>query len=469
MCRLENFASYDELDFDFTNQGLTLIRGLTGAGKSTLCDAIPWLLFGITSKGGSVSDVLSWPGNKIISGVCQLEGLHVYRSRGPKPKDNDLCFCEESDIDTLIRGKDIIDTQRLLNSRLGIDADIYLSGAYFHEFSQTANFFITTAKIRRMICEQIVDLSLANRLQIKAKELDKENEEELDRIYKFNEEVETKAKLFKRLQKDESTKAEQWEDKRISTMQYLTKLGEKFEANRVKLIKKECPSCGTVLAKPKTICDDSENPHFIRLKEIKSEINPYHGTVKDYTKEIEEAEMKFQENTQKIKGLKLKRYDLEMMTEILQTFRSTLIQNNIKQLEDLTNKMVTDYFDAEIQVTLECQDKDKLEALIQKDGNSCSYTQLSKGQRQLLKLCFAVAVMQAVGDHKGVKFNQIFFDEALSGLDDSMKAKAFKMLESLQEKYESIFLIDHSEGLKTLFLNVYSVSLVNGHSQICQA
>lgn len=46
----KNFASFRELEFDFSNKGLTLIAGPTGSGKSTLLDAPSWCLFGVTSK-----------------------------------------------------------------------------------------------------------------------------------------------------------------------------------------------------------------------------------------------------------------------------------------------------------------------------------------------------------------------------------------------------------------------------------
>ena len=462
---LQNFGSYEELTFDFTNQGLTLIQGPTGAGKSTILDAISWILYGKTAKGGSVDEVLSWPGDKVTVGCLSMEpNLSVMRRRGRKAKDNDLVFCTEYGQD--IRGKDLSDTQRLLNKQLGVDHEAYLSGAYFHEFSQTAQFFTTTARNRREICEQIVDLTLAVRLQVRTKELNDNNDEELDKTQQERKELKQKISLLTNLQQTENTKAERWETQHKSTVQYVTQQAKKFEDSRERIIKNECPSCGTVLAKPKKVLDKSENPHLLRLEELKSEINPHSGTVKDYSTDIEVAEICLGVLDSKFKHHGVKQADFDILQEVLQTFRSTLIQNSINQLQDTTNRFLADYFDAEIQVEFESQENDKLEALIQKDGHSCSFTQLSKGQRQLLKLCFAVSVMQAVSDHKGVKFAQIFFDEALSGLDDTMKTKAFKMLESLQQSYESIFVIDHSEGLKTLFSNRYNVSLVNGKSEI---
>ena len=55
-----NFGSYSKLDFDFNNQGLTLIQGSTGSGKSTLQDIAIWTVLGITAKDGNADDVRNW-------------------------------------------------------------------------------------------------------------------------------------------------------------------------------------------------------------------------------------------------------------------------------------------------------------------------------------------------------------------------------------------------------------------------
>ena len=108
------------------------------------------------------------------------------------------------------------------------------------------------------------------------------------------------------------------------------------------------------------------------------------------------------------------------------------------------------------------------EVSIQKDGNEASFTQLSKGQRQILKLAFGCAVMKGVSNHKGIHFDQIFFDEALDGLDETMKSRAFHLLEELSIDHESVFVVEHSESLKSMFSNSYKVSLDNGESNICR-
>ena len=42
---LDNFGSYEHLEFNFNESGLTLIQGPTGAGKSTLFDGPAWVCY----------------------------------------------------------------------------------------------------------------------------------------------------------------------------------------------------------------------------------------------------------------------------------------------------------------------------------------------------------------------------------------------------------------------------------------
>ena len=163
-----NFGSYSLIDFEFTDKGLTLISGPTGTGKSTLADIIPWGLFGVTAKGGLADEVRTWNADEVTSVVLYLESLIIVRIRGKGGKGNDLYF-QHTGKDR-IRGKDLNDTQRLINQHLGITPETYLAGAYFHEFSQTASFFTTSAKIRRQITEQMADLDLAKTLALELTE-----------------------------------------------------------------------------------------------------------------------------------------------------------------------------------------------------------------------------------------------------------------------------------------------------------
>lgn len=457
---LENFGSYKVLDFDFQNQGLTLIQGATGSGKSTLMDAIPWILFGITAKGGKADEVCSWSKEGPTMGTIMLSnGTVITRRRNP----NDLIYNE------IHRGKDLSDTQRLINQLLKVDADLYLSGAYYHEFSQTAQFFTTSAKNRRQICEQIVDLSLAKTLQEKTKYKAKELQNKIYELQQRSKMLKSNIELLQQHETAEKKKAKAWEKEQASTLVHVHNLYDRFEAGRKKIITNECRACGTVLARPKEVYDDSPNPYADRISELKQTVNPHTDGVKDFRQEISDKNKEMAAYTYEAYDKSLELRDLELLQEIVETFRGELIENTIQHVERQTNETLMKYFDAEIQVAFSAEAADKLEVSITKDGNVASYTQLSKGQRQLLKLSFATAVMSAVQNHSGVIFNQIFMDEALDGLDENMKTKAYRFIDNLASIYESVFVVEHSEGLKALFPNSYKVTLVNGESQIAVA
>lgn len=57
---IENFGPYkDETSLDFSTNGLTVISGKNGSGKTFLIDSIPYGLFGIMSKGLKGDDVIN--------------------------------------------------------------------------------------------------------------------------------------------------------------------------------------------------------------------------------------------------------------------------------------------------------------------------------------------------------------------------------------------------------------------------
>lgn len=546
---VSNFGSYKSLEFDFTNQGLTLISGATGAGKSTLCDVIPWILFGITSKGGSVDEVRNWTAEEPTTGSIMLDlngkMFQVIRSRKP----NDLAIWEDGGV---YRGKDLNDTQKIINSKLGISAELYLSGAYFHEFSQPSQFFTLTAKQRRQITEQLVDLSLPKILTEKVsiyKKLAKDYLEEVEKDLLLHED------RYKRRVQDEintTKQIEAWHERQAAKIAQAKGNFENFENQKTVAISRisvsisyeteqynkvttsikeakglrgELYEKAEYLADKITQCDkvtcehcgapkqNKERQYLVRekqrfdtelasviadLKHYENDIKRLEASIKllndslikerlkantwseEYFKLIQEQhpyasgdQNETKELAKRIEGLveahddtQVEISDLELLSEITNDLRGLLIKNTVSNLETQTNKLLNDFFDAEIRITLSVAEADKLDVQIYKDGNEASFTQLSKGQRQLLKLCFGISVMQSVQNTHGVSFNCVFLDEVFSGLDETLKAKGFQLLQGLAQTHDSVFVIDHSEDLKARFSNKYEVSLVNGESQI---
>jgi len=551
---LSNFGSYKELHFKFSKEGLVLIQGPTGAGKSTLCDAVPWVLFGKTAKGGAVDEVKSWNSYSPTFGRVYFDdGSQVCRQRVP----NDLYYNESK------RGKDLNDTQKQINELLGFDYDTYITGAYYHEFSQTAQFFTTSAKNRRAITEQIIDYSTANKVLDKATA-------KLKTLKKFNSaltqeivQLDASVGFLKNSIESAKTKVQEWENQRqerhyalsmkasqfnkikSQTVKALEQKSQEFEQDRQNKIDQagvemekflakllppsyyketklalaakldaiaNCPTCGSKvhteeteaiqkelydldvqnqgqhfikqsierLKKERQVANKVTNPYLAQIEAESARENTFRQQAKDlmreenpYSVNIAEAEASLEKvlETYKTKNSQLDEVvcDIvshEQLIEVLAKFRSLLAESTVNQIQDHTNQLLADYFDGELKVQFTIEDADKLEVAITKDGNQAAFTQLSKGQRQLLKLCFSLSIMKAVANFHGVSFPSLFLDEALDGLDDRFKVKAFYLLQQLSLEYDTIFMVEHSQELKSRFENSYTVSLDNGWSKL---
>lgn len=552
--RVENFGSYKELDIDFTNQGLTLVSGPTGSGKSTLCDIIPWILFGRTAKDGAVDEIRPWNCVDMTYGEILIRlntgAIRVARTRNP----NDLCFAI-GPILPWSRGKDLNDTQKLINNLLGIDLESYLLSSYFHEFSSISHFFTTTAKNRRQITEQIVDLSLAKKLQESASEYKKKlnqevtkltgdlvsldailkdtelnstkivkmqdswNLNQVHRIIKVNEAIETfEADKKKRLDtilvsytKEQMDLLHEKTSLELSVLpvEVLKHIELGLQHRKEALKDTTCPTCGTHLDNSARMVLMKQEAQFTRdvqqndllqiqlvkinkkialhettlqprldqennrqndtlehLEQLQTENNPYTYQLWELYKRTDKLVYELAELQQDLNLANEELSDLKLLTKVVDDFRAALITNTLQQVEANTNNLLAKHFDAEIKVKFSAEDADKVEVEVYKDGNLASFTQLSKGQRQLLKLTFAVSIMKATSDLRGVSLNTLFFDEATEGLDETMKLKAYGLFQDLATNHESVFVVEHSPGLKELFTNQVNITLVDGQSKI---
>lgn len=555
---VENFGSYEKLSFDFTNQGLTLISGPTGSGKSTLMDIVPWILFGITAKNGAVDEVRSWNQKETTKGVLVLElgSSRILIQRTRAPNDLLLHVLQSPDIyGGEYRGKDLNDTQGIINEKLGLTAETYLAGAYFHEFSQTAAFFTAPAKARRQITEQLVDLTQVKNMTELMTRYKKELKYELDEKTGELSILRTKKDMVNKSINTEEHRCLDWYDSINDRLANLRVQQERFEKDKIKAIDKvkedhtersaafyvdiqdlekelvadssfeeleaslvtrkqalegkKCLECGapkdvdklmiinkdlykvevdkranedkrrqlkvlsqrlemhnrTLLTKL-AVENGRRNTYGEQLTALKNETNPHESFKEQLYKDLKVLNKNEDVLQLAVEDLTQEIDDITLLLQVAQDLRGALLAQAVQFLEDQTNQMLNDHFDAEIKIKFDIADSDKLDVTILKDGNECSYSQLSKGQRQLLRLTFGVAVMKQVGNSSGVQFSTLFLDEVFDGLDEFLKLKGFTLLEQLATEYESIFAIDHNEAVKSMFINRYDVELVDGKSVI---
>lgn len=548
----KNFGSYKEGAICLDQLGLALLQGKTGAGKSTIQDAVAWGLFGITAKDGAADDVRNWNTNEAtyvcVTVLFSDKNIRIHRTRGAGK--NDLFFTKAtfappySDAEAQIRGKDLTETQKLLNAEIGVTPELFVAASYYHEFSPTGSFFTAKAKDRRELFEMLANLDLPTTLATKVKDKKSALKEEMEQVQKeylkITHVYNTSAENYNANEKERQN----WVANQKSRVARIVKAHDDFEQDRKAkdlelraiISKKEseidavmqeleqlertilpddyfkaqyetaekCHACDQPLpthkhdkVNQKKADNDQKvyrqavlmsrleglnnslspykrelnnlykqkNPYLTQLENEKEDKNPFEAKAPMLEKKLVESALQYEDLQEKQKSI-YHQYKLTCaMSDIIPVLRGELLKNSIMGIEKLTNTYLETYFDAELRVAFTAEE-DNLTVKIFKSGNDCSYKQLSKGQRGLLKLCFSVAVMSAASNRAGVHFENLFFDEALDGLDTELKIKAFKLFEMLEQGRSSILMVDHAPEFQNMFSKTFLVTLDGDTSKL---
>jgi DNA repair exonuclease SbcCD ATPase subunit len=158
--KAKNFFSWSDLEFDFQS-GITLLQGinkddntLEGVGKSSICEALVWCLFGQCTKDVNIDDVIQTGSKSCTVYVTLTDGTMICRSRKP----NDLFILPSVDTPPK-RGKDAKETQKLINELIGMTFNTFCNSIYFAQNYQ--NKFITaTQEDKAKILSELQDLSV---------------------------------------------------------------------------------------------------------------------------------------------------------------------------------------------------------------------------------------------------------------------------------------------------------------------
>lgn len=521
-----NFGSFRELNVNFHNKSMILIYGQTGSGKSTLMDIPLWTLFGITSKNGLVDDIRNWAHLDEVTEVqlCLQIGediLNVTRKRGNN--QNDL-YWEENE--KFIRGKDVSETQKLLTERLGFDADTYLASAHFSEFSPVSSFFLGKSRQKRELMEKIANLNFPIRLSEKITLLKKQLKPSFSKLELQFASTEGKLKQLQSSKDSSLEDLQEWDKKHLHTLKLikikaqnfdlekeakLLNLQDKFtiwnaqkqkkidliqsKLNNLKLTNLTCEYCGSekpsqemYISKKQELESElnniqiDSNPYIDQLNEIKilqnyyfeqyiteeTRQNPFKSQIVKITDQLETLQISYDQIKLEKDQLQRKFLGLDILYKLSFELRGHILQTSIKMIENLTNNYLSTYFDAAIKLRLSLPDSDNLQVQLDINGYSCVYTQLSKGQRQILKLCFAVAIMQVAANQLNTSFQDLFFDESMDGMDSDTKARCFNLFQSINTNNKSIFIIDHEPTFQSLFTDKILVTIETNTSTIVE-
>lgn len=138
--KIQNFMSIGDIEFVISN-GLTFIKGrndifdTNGSGKTAVCEAIYWCLFGETTKELTGDDVIRRECKDCSVELILIDkNSKVYINRSRK-RGLIVRQIDDNNEKNLTEGRRQIECQSILESLLGFDKNVFLASCYFSQES----------------------------------------------------------------------------------------------------------------------------------------------------------------------------------------------------------------------------------------------------------------------------------------------------------------------------------------------
>jgi len=241
--RLENFRSWKSLEIDnFDKLGLCLVQGKNGSGKSSIRQAIEYLLFDSVDDIESVDDLVKDHGSNCVLEMdfeLDNQSCTISKYRNHSTYNNLTKF--------VVNGNDITgstrkETQKIISEFLNVSPEILFASSIFT--NNSISFVEAKESDRKRVLYQILDLSKYETLQAKAKESIKDIDDNINSIEK---------KIFKIKSNIESS---------LNLKEKLTSLSKNFDKeiqNKVDRVNKQIQSLI-----PKSVEDIKTNVEVLR-------------------------------------------------------------------------------------------------------------------------------------------------------------------------------------------------------------
>lgn len=174
---IEGFKSIQNMEFEFHESGVYLIKAPNGTGKSTVFEAIYFTLFGKDMKGENLDAVLTLPeyrspdyrgcrvcldlyknGNKYT-----VTRTHKYKNEGEKFGSGSLNVYEDGDSvsERLKR-----DSQQVVNDILGVSENVFMNSVMFGQ--NMRRFMETSGEDKKEILSSFFELDWIDRARERA-------------------------------------------------------------------------------------------------------------------------------------------------------------------------------------------------------------------------------------------------------------------------------------------------------------
>ncbi len=181
---LKNFLSYRHATLNFRGLHTACICGANGAGKSSLLEAITWVVWG-KSRAATEDDVIHGGAKNVrvdFEFSCNNQTYRIIRSR-PRGKSSSLEFQVETKAGVFrsLTAKGLRATQDEIIACLKLDYDTFINSAYLRQ-GRADEFMLRRPNERKQILADLLKLDRYEELATQAKEIAKEYKGKIEQL-----------------------------------------------------------------------------------------------------------------------------------------------------------------------------------------------------------------------------------------------------------------------------------------------
>ena len=173
--RLKNFLSYQDANLDFSGLHTACICGSNGAGKSSLLEAITWVVWG-ESRAASEDDVIHTGAKDVRVDFTFAANGQIYRVIRTRRRGSSSAL--EFQIETpegfkALTAKGLRATQEVILNHIKLDYDTFINSAYLRQ-GRADEFMLKRPSERKEILAELLKLNQYDDLEDRAKELSRQ-------------------------------------------------------------------------------------------------------------------------------------------------------------------------------------------------------------------------------------------------------------------------------------------------------
>jgi DNA repair protein SbcC/Rad50 len=180
---LKNFLSYQQATVDFRGLHTACICGSNGAGKSSLLEAITWVIWG-ESRAATEDDVIQVGATEVRVDFVFLSQQQTYKVIRSRQRGGGINLEFQVEVDSGFRsltGKGVKATQQQIIAGLKLDYETFINSAYLRQ-GRADEFMLKRPTERKQVLVDLLKLNRYEQLAEQAKESAKEYKIQIDQI-----------------------------------------------------------------------------------------------------------------------------------------------------------------------------------------------------------------------------------------------------------------------------------------------